>query len=165
MAAPRTSLHTLYVPTWAPIRPYPHPHLLSPPIIVHHVHQNVRVRMNHRLSGAPWFAPSPLSNEAATARDSWMSYIASLIPAYAKRSFTLLSSSSLSPSRSGGDLLFLDDASYINFFFLSFFRDFEGDLSSCRQTLRVCWVSVIACLRDGCLHPSPPLPLFPICQV
>lgn len=128
---------------------------LSPPIIVHHVHQNVRVWMNHRLSGAPWLAPSPLSNEAATARDSWMSYIASLIPAYAKRSFTLLSSSSLSPSRSGGDLHFLDDASYSNFFFFpGLRRRFEQLPPDAAFVLGVC-----NCLFTG--RTPPPLPCPP----
>lgn len=73
-----------------PMRSHPHRHPhLSPPIIVHHALWNVRVRMNHRLSSAPSLSSSPLSNEAD--RDSWMFYIAILIPAYAKRSFTLLS--------------------------------------------------------------------------
>lgn len=109
--------------------------------------------MNHHPSSASQLSSSPLSNEAATANDSWMSYIASLIPAYAKRSFTLLSSLSISLC---GDLHFLDDTSYINFFS----RDFDGDLSSYRQTLRSCWVAVIACLWDRRFHPSSH-----ICQV
>lgn len=122
------------------------PHL-SPPIIVHHVHQNVGVRMNHRLSSASRLSSPPLSNEAAAAGDSWMSYIARLIPAYAKRSRypptpSSVLSSSLLPCRSGRDLRFLDDASRINFFWD-------------HQTLRSCRVSVIACLQDRRL-PSPP---------
>lgn len=80
---------SLYVPTYTLLTPPPPAHL-SPPIIVHHVLENVSVRMNHRLFSASRLSSSPLSNEAAAARDSWVSYIASLIPAYAKRSFTLL---------------------------------------------------------------------------
>lgn len=48
-----------------------------------------------------------LTNDAARARDIWMSYIASLISAYAKLSFF--------PPLSVGDLRFMANTSYIHF--------------------------------------------------
>lgn len=55
-----------------------------------------------------FLALSFLPNDAARARDIWMSYIASLISAYAKLSFFSL-------SLSAGDLRFMGDTSYIHF--------------------------------------------------
>ena len=49
-----------------------------------------------------------LPNDAATARDIWMSYIASLISAYVKLRFFPF-------TLSAGDLRFMADTSYIHF--------------------------------------------------
>lgn len=78
---------------------YVHPHL--PPLTSHYC-PSCAPECQHADELPPLrrplvLSPSPLSNEAATARDSWMSYIASLIPAYAKRSFTQPSSLSSPP--------------------------------------------------------------------
>lgn len=66
-------------------------------IIVHHMHKmsaygwitvlDALPPHDSSVSALPWLFFPP--NEAAPARDSWMSYIASLIPAYAKLRFSL----------------------------------------------------------------------------
>lgn len=66
-------------------------------IIVHHMHKmsaygwitvlDALPPHDSSVSALPWLSFPP--NEAAPARDSWMSYIASLIPAYAKLRFSL----------------------------------------------------------------------------